>query len=306
VEHARLLLEQGADPEVRARSDKSYTALHMAVARGHVAMVAFLIEECCSMAVNEESRADWTPLHTAADGGSAEMVSLLLSNGADHSAMVHVSRPETPLGVAVAAGNLEVVKLLVAAGTDLDKGWQSPLHIAASKGDAECCRVLVQMGRADVNKLDCTCLSPVQIAAGLDDEETALSVVRELLRGQEKAEICRGTTKMQVAAVVRAAQRGHATVLREMMERDIDAAEVYRRAVVDGEVRAVRDGVFLRKGTKGWKEEQEGKWCDYTPMVSLKEQYVWQHGGYWQKEGTGYYVRLSLETSCEFSLADNI
>ena len=81
---ATALLAAGAD--VNARSDNAFSVLpiHSAVAGGHDAVVAVLVDAGAD--VNARQLHGWTPLHGAARNGSLASVERLLAAGADPAA----------------------------------------------------------------------------------------------------------------------------------------------------------------------------------------------------------------------------
>lgn len=81
-EVVRLLLELGAEVDVRSRNVMANTPLHAAAGR-HPPVCEILVEAGAD--VNARQEGGWTPLHAAARSGHAETVELLLSRGADPS-----------------------------------------------------------------------------------------------------------------------------------------------------------------------------------------------------------------------------
>jgi ankyrin repeat protein len=127
---ARLLIEEGADPNLKTNSN--FTALHYAAEKGSTELVELLINAGADVnALNEAQR---SPLHLAADQGNAEIVELLINYGADKE---QVSRPgRTPLIEATAnrkTGSFAAMRKLLEAGADPNhsatKG-NPPLHYA--------------------------------------------------------------------------------------------------------------------------------------------------------------------------------
>jgi len=138
------------------------TALHHAVAGGHLDSAELLLEEGADVAATDaENR---TPLHEAADAGNAALVRLLLDDGADP--MAREFRGRTTLFLATNWDNdLETVRLLVHAvarggspviaealltrGGELDQEnlyGVTPLHIAAEHGRTELAEWLLERG----------------------------------------------------------------------------------------------------------------------------------------------------------------
>ena len=102
-----LLLARGAD--VRARSKTGETALMETAIRGDVAATRLLLDKGAD--VNAADHRGYTPLLLAAqyDGDSPELVRLLLSRGADLNAK---AEGETALSLAAKRGETEVTKVL--------------------------------------------------------------------------------------------------------------------------------------------------------------------------------------------------
>jgi ankyrin repeat protein len=78
AEHARQLLDQGADPNERDGS--GLTALHRAVAARHHDVVALLVARGAD--VNLSTERGGTPLHVAAATGDEASALLLIEHGA--------------------------------------------------------------------------------------------------------------------------------------------------------------------------------------------------------------------------------
>lgn len=79
---AHVLLDAGADPNVRSENDFAVMPLHSAVA-GQARVALLLIERGAHVDVRQ--RHGWTPLHGAADNGETDVVEALLAGGADAS-----------------------------------------------------------------------------------------------------------------------------------------------------------------------------------------------------------------------------
>jgi ankyrin repeat protein len=92
----------------------------------------------------------WTPLHLAAFFGRADAVALLIDLGAPLDAHSTNATRNTPLHAALAgATNPVIVRRLIFAGADIDaRGAHNitPLHLAASRGDAALCDLLIHRG----------------------------------------------------------------------------------------------------------------------------------------------------------------
>jgi ankyrin repeat protein len=167
------LLAQESDPEQLA--DKRQRALELAVASGNVAMVESLLAHGADPNAEQYGM---LPLVIAAGGGDRAMVELLLARGADASKPT--SSGPAALDHAVEVANVEIMTLLIARGAKpsvlhedqlfasialgdlaalaaflnprddalraVDENGLSPLHVAATKGQVELCRFLLDAG----------------------------------------------------------------------------------------------------------------------------------------------------------------
>jgi ankyrin repeat protein len=84
AETSRVLLGAGADVNARSDNPLSVLPIHSAVAGGHDAVVAVLVDAGAD--INATQRHGWTPLHGAAQNGSLDSVERLLAAGADPTA----------------------------------------------------------------------------------------------------------------------------------------------------------------------------------------------------------------------------
>lgn len=130
---ARLLLDNGADPNKRGGDVHKWTALHWAVAHRRRELVDLLLGAGADANVRDE----WglVPLHLAADGGHEELVALLLDKGAEVDAQFVLGL--TPLQIAAAKGHEAAVKRLLDAGADVglkDMNGRTAVMIAEEFG----------------------------------------------------------------------------------------------------------------------------------------------------------------------------
>lgn len=92
----------------------------------------------------------WTALHAAADNQQAHVVKWLLDQGADKDKITLDYCEYTALHLAVSKTDYETVKYLLDAGVDTEKYTASdglaPLHMAAARGDAMLCHMLISAG----------------------------------------------------------------------------------------------------------------------------------------------------------------
>lgn len=127
------------------------TPLHLAVLRGHVPLVRFLLQR--GAPVGAADRAGRTPLHEAAWQGHSQVAELLLQRGAPAGARTGAGL--TPLHWAAALGHtLLAGRLLDTPGScpaDADvRGWTAA-HWAAAGGRLPVLQLLAARGGADLD-----------------------------------------------------------------------------------------------------------------------------------------------------------
>jgi ankyrin repeat protein len=105
---AERLLAAGADLAAISRNSLSNTALHAAVAGGHVDVSLLLLERGAD--VHAVDAGGHTPLHIAAEAGSLPVVRALLARGADPHAVD--AEDKTPLSRAAARNHTEIVDVI--------------------------------------------------------------------------------------------------------------------------------------------------------------------------------------------------
>lgn len=104
----QLLIDAGADTQMNYEDG---TLLHVAAARGHMAVAKLLVEKYPHMLASEDDRRN-TPLHIAAHAGYAEMVTFLIDCGANPA--LKNSENRTALYMAQKQSHPDVVDILQA------------------------------------------------------------------------------------------------------------------------------------------------------------------------------------------------
>ena len=143
IEVARMLIERGApiDAEANGRS-----ALGVAIAKGHKALVGYLVDQGAGLGVLEE-RSGLTPLLYAVMSGDLELLEKLLAREASVDA--RLSDGESALHIAVALGDADGVALLLKGGAKpnaRNATGRTPLHRAATSGPPELVAMLLEFG----------------------------------------------------------------------------------------------------------------------------------------------------------------
>jgi Ankyrin repeats (3 copies)/Ankyrin repeats (many copies)/Ankyrin repeat len=143
LECARLLLENGADVDVR--DDDEEAALHLASEVGRLEVVQLLLHHNAD--VNAKGNVGWTALHNASHRGYTEVAQLVLEHGADVNAQTTYAR--TPLTLASGSGRLDVVRLLLGHGANVHMrgdGNQTPFQRATDRGHHDIAQLLLEHG----------------------------------------------------------------------------------------------------------------------------------------------------------------
>jgi uncharacterized protein len=118
VEAVKYLIKGGAEINSPSKNSLSVTPLQSAVAGGHLEITRLLLEAGANPNVRE--RDGNTPLHAAAFNGDIEIVRSLIFGGADLEA-INVNH-EKPLDIALKSGHDGVVSLLRAGITRRFRG----------------------------------------------------------------------------------------------------------------------------------------------------------------------------------------
>ena len=123
--------------------------LVIACENGHREVAAILLDHGADV----NHRLGWIgpPIWIASGQCHIAMVRLLVDRGADLNIKW---RETTPLHVAAQYNRLGVLRTIVGSGrADVDKGWESPLHVASRKGSLRLIDYLVKSG-ADIDRLN--------------------------------------------------------------------------------------------------------------------------------------------------------
>ena len=195
VAAVQKLIAAGAD--VNARNDYGSTPLAEAAVTGNVAVIRNLLN--AGAQVNEANADGQTPLMIIARTSNIAAAALLLRHGAKVDQR-ETWRDQTALMWAAAEGQPAMVRLLLKAGAAPDarskvNDWQrqvtaeprmqarpaggfTPLLYAARKGCAECARLLIEDGHADVNRADPDNVTPLLLATLNLNFDTAALLIR--------------------------------------------------------------------------------------------------------------------------------
>ena len=170
-----------AGAEDLARRLAAVPALREAAALGDLPRLRELLEGADAATLDARGNDGWTALHLAAFFGRADAVAALLAAGADARAVSANATANTPLHAALAGrAGLEIVDALLARGADAGAvagAGVTPLHLAATRGDAALVKRLLARG-ADPRAAMTTGRTPADIAGDRGHMELSIALRR--------------------------------------------------------------------------------------------------------------------------------
>ncbi|KAL6833118.1 putative ankyrin repeat-containing protein [Trichoderma sp. SZMC 28015] len=208
----RILLENGA--EVNARDKDGWTPLSVAVLYGHETVVKLLLENGADIET-KDTQNERTSLTWAVINGHKNIVKMLLENGADIE--TRDNKGQTPLLLAAGKGDEAAFKLLLESGAHIeakDKNGKTALLLAAGKGDEAAVKLLLDRG-ADINAKDKIGKTALLLAAG-KGEEAAFKLLLE--RGTD----INARDKNGQTALLLTAEKGDKAAVKLLLERGAD------------------------------------------------------------------------------------
>ncbi len=182
VSLVKLLLESGANPNAKDKSDR--TPLYLAAQAGKLEMLQALVEGGADL--NNRDRGGETPLMAATSLAPEHILSFLIAKGADVN--VQAEKGQSPLQHTAWRGHATRMQLFLAAGADVNirgSNGKTPLHWAAQatftgEDYSTTLRLLLAQG-AQVNAPDNKGNTPLHYAAKSNHGGDARSMVRILL-----------------------------------------------------------------------------------------------------------------------------
>lgn len=105
---AEYLIKAGAPINSQSRNELATTPMHSAVWGGHTKIIQLLLQSGADPNVREQG--DHSPLHVAAQNGNLEIINALIYGGADLDAKSKDGK--IPLDLALEAGHREAARLL--------------------------------------------------------------------------------------------------------------------------------------------------------------------------------------------------
>lgn len=137
------LIAEGGD--LNAINDERETLLCMAALYGYTDAVKILIEAGADVNVKNDDDLSFSPLMEAASGKHIEIMRVLIAAGADMNAMSHGL---TALAWATGntSKNIEAMTVLIDAGADIHAGDTTPLTLATNMGSKQSVDLLKAAG----------------------------------------------------------------------------------------------------------------------------------------------------------------
>ena len=222
----RRLLEAGADVDAGKSCEDGCSPLYIAVQNGLTKVVRELLDAGAAPNL-APAKTGATPLFAACTNSHAELVSMLLQSGAEPDrARKGPAGGDTPLYAAVCKGAPLLVGMLLANGASADKaktdGGATPLWRAASDGNAELCKLLLDAGHASVDKArEIDGSTPLFVASRHGHVEcmaVLLAHGADALRWRAREDSDPGESALYVAAL-----KGHARACEVLLDAGVPA-----------------------------------------------------------------------------------
>ncbi|XP_041350746.1 serine/threonine-protein phosphatase 6 regulatory ankyrin repeat subunit C-like [Gigantopelta aegis] len=181
-----LLLKKGAN--LTCLDEEKHTVVHWATVSGQTEILDLLIEHGAELSTPDSHLA--YPIHYAAqmagrrsrppvDGNQGTILKQLLDLKVDMSVMDKDGRQ--PLLWAASAGNVDACKTLVQAGADVeakDKDGLTALHCAASRGHTSVIEELVSQCSANIDAVDKNMCTPLFYAITLGNIDSVKMLIQ--------------------------------------------------------------------------------------------------------------------------------
>ena len=203
-----------------SKSEQKPNNLIDAVTTGDLPRINQLISEGIEINEVDYENDDFTPLMLAINIERADMVKALVDADAYLYDSTYVE--DTPLGLAARKGNLEIVRLLLQAGANPDDGGESPtLCYAVSRQHIDIIKALIQWN-ADVNLTTPSRISPLMIAAGIGN----LEIVKLLVKSGADVNSTDDIGSAGNVALNKAAYNGHQEVFDYLLPMTSDPEKI--------------------------------------------------------------------------------
>ncbi|XP_006831912.1 PREDICTED: ankyrin repeat and death domain-containing protein 1A [Chrysochloris asiatica] len=175
LEILQILVNSGA--KIHCENKDGLSLLHCAAQKGHVPVLAFIMEDLEDVTLDHADKLGRTAFHLAAEHGQLDALDFLVDSGCDHS--VKDKEGNTALHMAASRGHLTVLQRLVDIGLDLEEQnveGLTALHAAVEGIHPDCVQILLRAGSC-VNTLTQKKLSCLHYAALSGSEDVARALI---------------------------------------------------------------------------------------------------------------------------------
>ncbi|XP_008071307.2 ankyrin repeat and death domain-containing protein 1A [Carlito syrichta] len=141
----QILVSSGA--KIHCENKDGLTLLHCAAQKGHVPVLAFIMEDLEDVALDHTDKLGRTAFLRAAEHGQLDALDFLVGSGCDHS--VKDKEGNTALHLAASQGHMAVLQRLVDIRLDLEERnveGLTALHAAAEGIHPDCVQLLLRAG----------------------------------------------------------------------------------------------------------------------------------------------------------------
>ncbi|GAW23356.1 hypothetical protein ANO14919_129140 [Xylariales sp. No.14919] len=163
-EIVQLLIDSGADVNLKPRFALKWTPLQYAAKLGHLDMVRMLLEQGAEVSAEPATRSGGTALQFAAISGNCNIANELLANGALLGALPSRVEGRWPLEGAAEHGRLEMIEFLwteaiAKGGSDVVHGFERrhclrAMNFARQNGHLGCRDLISDLSGISVDRLD--------------------------------------------------------------------------------------------------------------------------------------------------------
>ncbi|KAG8510294.1 Ankyrin repeat and death domain-containing protein 1A [Galemys pyrenaicus] len=171
----QILVNSGA--KIHCENKDGLSILHCAAQKGHVPVLAFIMEDLEDVALDHTDQLGRTAFHRAAEHGQLEALDFLVGSGCDHGAKD--KEGNTALHLAAGRGHRAVLQRLVDIGLELEEQnaeGLTALHAAAGELHPDCVQLLLRAG-SNVNALTRKKQSCLHYAALGGSEDVARALI---------------------------------------------------------------------------------------------------------------------------------
>jgi ankyrin repeat protein len=217
LELLQFLLQKCTEPtnqvQIDERNARNQTALHIALANGHIKYAKALIDAGANASVADVLGT--TAVHLTVERNQPELLEILLKRGASTEGVKRDTQ-ETPLLIAIAKRHVECVRLLLENGASVqvqDKQQNNVLHLAAETCSNSILQMILEKTKARmVNSYNLKEVTPLIIAV----QQNFVEAVEAFLKLPDvNVEVATKTDHYTPVSI--AAQKGFLEILKLLM-----------------------------------------------------------------------------------------